>query len=115
MKKLAKVLSVLVALSIVLLFVQYRTLGPCGMVKKEWVKYLEEKAESLSEEGQKRASAYGDNAEQVAKDVGDIVEGVAQGVAESVAESRADEMSLGQCMKEMWRIKTGKEPSFGYR
>jgi hypothetical protein len=114
MKKLAKVLAVFVALAIVLLFVQYRTLGPCGMVKKEWVDYVQEKAKSLSEEGRERASEYGDNAERIAEDVGAIVEGVAESVAESAAESRADEMSFGQCVQEMWRIKTGKEPSFGY-
>jgi hypothetical protein len=115
MKKIAKVLAAFVALAIVLLIVQYRTLGPCGMVKKEWVEYMEEKAETLSEEGRDRASEYGENAERIAEDIGAIVEGVTESVAESVAESRADEMSFGQCVKEMWRIKTGKEPSFGYR
>ena len=115
MKKLAKVLAVFVTVAIVLLFAQYRTLGPCGMVKKEWVEYVQEKAESMSEEGRERASAYGENAARVAEDIGDMVESVAQGVAQNVAESRADEMSMGQCVKEMWRIKTGKEPSFGYR
>jgi hypothetical protein len=49
----------------------------------------------------------GGRTERIADDVGDAVEESAKEVAEALAETLAEEKSFGECMAELWKLKTG--------
>jgi hypothetical protein len=107
MKTLAKLVVIVFVLVIALPIVRYRTASPCGMLKKELVDQAKSKAESAVEQGREAASEYGDRAERIAAQVGEMVENVTEEVAAGVAELRVEDMSTGECVKELWRIKAG--------
>jgi len=107
MKKIAKVLLLAFVLITAVTFVRYRTLSPCGMLKKEWVEDARERVESASERAREAAKEVGGRTERVADDVGDAVEESAKEIAETLAETLADEKSFGECMAELWKMKTG--------
>jgi len=107
MKKIAKVLLLAFVLITAVTFVRYRTLSPCGMLKKEWVEDARAGVESASERAREAAKEVGGRTERVADDVGDAVEESAKEIAETLAETLADEKSFGECMAELWKMKTG--------
>lgn len=109
MKTLAKLIVVLLVLVIAIPIVAYRTGSPCGMLKKEWVERALQETESAVDEGREAASEYGENAERIAEQVGEMVGNVAEDIAEGVADMKTEEMSPGECIKELWRLKTGRE------
>ena len=49
MKRLVKLGLVVLLLAIAVTLVRYRTLSPCGMLKKEWVEDAREGVEAASE------------------------------------------------------------------
>ena len=106
MKKLVKVLAVLLVLVLAVTFIKYRTLSPCGMLKKEWVKDARKGVEAASDRAREAAKEVGGRTERVANDVGDAVEETAKEVAETLAETLADEKSFGECVAELWKMKT---------
>jgi hypothetical protein len=114
MKTLSKFILLALVLVIALPILAYRTGSPCEMLKKEWVERAQEKAEEVVEQGREAASDYGEQIERIAEQVGEIVENVTEDIAEGVAEMRVEEMSTGQCVKELLRIKTGREPTEGW-
>ena len=107
MKKIAKILLLAFVLVTVVTFIRYRTLSPCGMLKKEWVEDAREGVESASERAREAAEEVGGRTERIADDVGDAVEESAKEIAEALAETLADEKSFGECMAELWKMKTG--------
>ena len=82
------------------------TLSPCGMLKKEWVKDARKGVEAASERAREAAKEVGGRTERVADDVGEAVEETAKEVAETLAETLADEKSFGECVAELWKMKT---------
>jgi len=114
MKTVAKlvVLSLVVLLAIPLL--QYKTVAPCSMLEQELVKRAQQQAESAIEEGREAVSRYGEQAQRLAEQVGAIVENVAEDVAAGVAEMRVEQLSTRQCLRELSRIKLGKELTPGW-
>jgi hypothetical protein len=114
MKTATKLVLLGLVLVIALPVLQYRTASPCSMLKQEWVAQAQEQAEQAVEQGREAASDYGAEIERIAERVGEIVENVTEDIAVGVAEMRVDEMSAGQCVKELWRIKTGREPTEGW-
>jgi hypothetical protein len=114
MKTLAKftVLALVVLLAIPPL--QYKTVSPCRMLEKELVKRTQQEAESAVEEGQEAVSKYGEQAQRLAEQVGAIVENVAEDIAVGVAEMRVEQLSTGQCLRELSRMKLGREPTPGW-
>jgi hypothetical protein len=107
MKKLAKILLITLVLVIAVTLIRYRTLSPCGMLKKEWVEDAREGVESASERAREAAEEVGGRTERIADDVGDAVEESAKEIAEALAETLAEKKSFGECMAEMWKMKTG--------
>jgi len=107
MKKIIKALLVVLVLFIAIALIRYRTLSPCGMLKKEWVEDAREGVESASERAREAAEEVGGRTERIADDVGDAVEESAKEIAEALAETLADEKSFGECMAELWKLKTG--------
>ncbi|UCG89203.1 MAG: hypothetical protein JSW71_11960 [Gemmatimonadota bacterium] len=108
MKKVLKLLIVLLALATVVTLVKYRTLSPCGMLKKEWVERARQQVEVASARARDVAEDLGGSAERIAADVGESLEETAKEIAETVAETAADEKSLGECVVELWDMKVGK-------
>jgi len=108
MKKAVKVVIVLLVLAAGVTLVRYRTLSPCGMLKKEWVERARERVEQASERARDAAEELGGRAERIADDLGESLEETAKEVAETVAETAADEKSLGECVVELWDMKVGK-------
>jgi len=113
MKLLAKLVVLALAIAVLLPVARYRTAAPCTMLEKELVDRARSKAESAVRQGREAASEYGDRAERIAERVGEMVENVTEEVAAGVAELRVEEMSTGECVKELWRIKTGRESDGG--
>jgi len=114
MKTLAKfiVLAVVVLLAIPPL--QYKTVSPCRMLEKELVKRTQQEAESAVAEGREAVSSYGEQAQRLAEQVGAIVENVAEDIAAGVAEMRVEQLSTRQCLRELARMKVGREPTPGW-
>lgn len=111
MKFIAKALVIILVVVVSVPLITYRTVSPCGMLKKELKWRTEHQVEAVGEVAQDRAADYGEDAQQFAEDMSEIVEDVAEGVAAGVATARVQRMSTGQCVSELWRIKTGREPS----
>ncbi len=109
MKLLTKFVVLAVVLVIALPVLRYRTASPCGMLKKELVDRARSEAESAVQQGREAASEYGDRAERIAEQVGEMVENVTEEIAAGVAEMRVEEMSAGQCARELLRMKTGRD------
>ncbi|UCD23787.1 MAG: hypothetical protein JSW51_12235 [Gemmatimonadota bacterium] len=107
MKKIIKALLVVLVLVLAVTLVRYRTLSPCGMLKKEWVKDARKGVESAAERARDAAEDMGGRAEEIADDVGDAVEESAKEVAEALAETLAEEKSFGECVAELWKRNTG--------
>ena len=107
MKKLAKILLIAFVLLTAVTLVRYRTLSPCGMLKREWVEDARKGVESASERAREAAKELGGRTERIADDVGDAVEESAKEVAEALAETLADQKSFGECVAELWKIRTG--------
>jgi hypothetical protein len=114
MKTLAKLIILAIVAMFAVPLLLYRTASPCSMLKQEWVERARDHAESAVEEGREAASEYGDEVERIAERVGEMVENVTEDIAEGVADMKVEEMSTGQCVKELWRIKTGREPTEGW-
>ena len=107
MKKIAKVLLLAFVLITAVTFLRYRTLSPCGMLKKEWVEDARKGVEAASERAREAAEEVGGRTERIADDVGDAVEESAKEIAETLAETLADKKSFGECVAELWKIRTG--------
>ena len=91
MKKIIKALLVVLVLFLAITFIRYRTLSPCGMLKKEWVKDAREGVEAASERAREAAEEVGGRTEEIADDVGEAVEESAKELAEALAETLAEE------------------------
>ena len=107
MKRLAKIVLLIVVVLTAVTLVRYRTLSRCGMLKREWVEDAREGVEAASERAREAAERVGGRTERIAYDVGDAVEESAKEIAETVAETLADEKSFGECVAELWKMKTG--------
>jgi hypothetical protein len=103
----------IIALILIVLFsvpvVRYRTVSPCGMLKKEHVERVERQVREVEEQALEQASAYGDEAEGVAEEVAGVVEDVTAGIAAGVAETKVRRMSTWECTKELIDLKLGGE------
>ena len=79
------------------------------MVKQEMVNRIRARTESLSERGREKAGEFGEDIGRLAEEIGNAVEDAAVGVAAGVAEARVERMSVGECVKELWTLKVGRE------
>lgn len=105
MKKLAKVAVVVLALVLAVPVLQYRTVRPCTMLRKELVKRTKETAEEVGKRAKEEASQLSGDAARIADGIGEMVEDVAEEVAEGVAEARVRDMPVWKCVSEFWRLK----------
>ncbi len=111
MKFVLKAFAVVLVIAISVPLVTYRTVSPCSMLKKELALRAEQQMEAVGEELRMRAEDYGEEAEQIVDDVSEVAEPVVEGLAAGFAAARVQRMSTGECVSELWRIKTGGEPS----
>ncbi len=109
MKRIGKLILVVLVVIAAVPVVQYRTLNPCGMLKKEWVERVQRRVESASERGQAVASEYGEAVERMAEGIGEALENVAAEVTARAAAARVEGKSFAECVSELWRLKLGKE------
>jgi hypothetical protein len=110
MKTLIKLALLLVVVAIAVPVVQYRTLSPCTMLKKEMVRQAEEGVRQAGEQVRGELDAadveLGEETEAVAEDIAGAVGDLAVAISAGAAEAKVRQMSSGQCLKELWRIKT---------
>jgi len=111
MKFALKAFAVVLVIVISVPLLTYRTVSPCSMLKKELALRAEQQMEALAEEVRENVEDLGEQARQVVDDVSEIAEPVAEGLAAGIAAARVQRMSTGECASELWRIKTGGEPS----
>lgn len=109
MKKLSLVVVSAAVIVLGIPVVQYRTFSPCTMLKQELVGRARAQAEALREEGRARAEEFGEDVGRLADEIGKVVEDAAATVTAGMAEARVDEMSTGQCVRELWNLKLGRE------
>jgi hypothetical protein len=109
MKFLLKALAVVLVIVVSVPLLTYRTVSPCSMLEKELAVRAERQMEAVTEEVRESVEDYGEEARQVVDDVSEIAEPVAEGLAAGIAAARVQRMSTGECVSELWRIKTGGE------
>ncbi len=106
MKKLGALAALAVLVILAIPVAQYGTLSPCGMVKREIVNQARATAESASARGREMVEGLGEEVGRLAEGIGDAVEDAAADVAEKLAEARVEQMSTGECVRELWKLRT---------
>jgi len=109
MKFVLKAFLVVLVIVISVPLLTYRTVSPCSMLKKELAQRAEQQMEAVAEEVRESVEEYGEEARQVVDDLSEVAEPVAEGLAAGIAAARVQRMSTGECVSELWRIKTGGE------
>ena len=110
MKMLIKLVLLVIIVAVAVPVLQYRTVSPCTMLKKEMVRQAEEGVRQAGEqvrEGLDSANIeVGEETERIAEDVAGAVGDLAVAITAGAAEAKVRRMSAGQCLKELWRMKT---------
>jgi len=103
-KTLLKTVLLILAVVVAIPLARYHTVRPCGILEKELVRQITEGAKDARAQAEDAAAAYGDQARDLARDVGEIVEGGAVGVGVAAARTRVRHMSELQCTRELWKV-----------
>jgi hypothetical protein len=104
-KTIFKTLLLILVVAVAIPLARYHTVRPCGILEKELVRRIEEGAHDAREQAEDAAAAYGTEARDLARDVGDIVEGGAVGVAVAATRARVRRMSEFSCARELWKAR----------
>ena len=109
-KTLIKLVVLVLIVAIAVPVVQYRTVKPCTMLKKEMVRQAEEGVRQAGDQAREELETadieLGEETEAIAEDIAGAVGDLAVAISSSAAEAKVRRMSPGQCLKELWRMKT---------
>lgn len=105
MKTLVIIVLAVVLVALAMPLFKYRTIEPCAILKKERIEQIQEGLEEAGEEVAEVAAEHGKRAEQIVDDVREALGGLADGLAEQVVEHEVGEMSLRECVAELWKMR----------